>query len=139
MQEAKSFDPPTDAAKLRTTLRQAFATARIVQKTKFQTTILPRWKEWEKEKLTSENLDKKLSNLAAKRRELLDMKSKAETSGQPWTEKDERRIKDVEGQIDLGEFERALRKYETQPWAQQKDKLRAQRLRDDLLGEVTHY
>src|SRR5262249_34681574 len=48
-------------------------------------------------------------------------KAQAEAAKQPVGEAEQRRLQEVEAAIALGQFERALRRYEQQPWQQEAD------------------
>jgi hypothetical protein len=110
----EEFGAPELAGKVRGELRRIFTTARIVQGTRFQKEIEAGWGAWEK--LSADELDKRLADFREEHRKLLDQKTDLETKGQTLSPSDEQRLKRVEFEIELGEFEKLLREYEAQPW-----------------------
>jgi hypothetical protein len=99
-----------DALKLRGLLRDLFTSTGLVKATPFQKESPGRWKAWEA--LTDKDLTKKLSELGAERRKLLDLRAELESAGKPFPEDQQRRLEQLERERDLGGLERSLRAYE---------------------------
>src|SRR5262249_52648673 len=68
------------------------------------------------EKLAPEELQKRLAELSAERRLLLDRKTDLENKGQALSAAEQQRLDVLSFEIDLGQFEKVLRDYERQPW-----------------------
>lgn len=120
-------EPP---AKLRQRLKQALATEPIVQGTRFAQTFPAQWKEWEI--ATPEDIEKKVRDLRAERRKLLNLKADIETAGKEFPLEQQRRLEEIDHQIDVGLFEGSLRRYEAQPWMKEPDQAK----RKDLQGKA---
>jgi hypothetical protein len=110
----QKFGGPEMVAKVRGELRRLLTTSEVVRGTRFSTNIVPRWNVWQKR--SAEELDKQLAALREERRKLLDKQTDLQTSGQPLNPADEQRLEEVDADIDLGEFEKAMRTYEAEPW-----------------------
>jgi hypothetical protein len=91
-----------------------FTEAPIVRGTRFREQIIKRWAAWEK--LSDKELDALLLKYAAEHRRLLDRKTDVEQTGKRLSEQEQARLKELEFEGDLGDFERGLRQYEGQPW-----------------------
>jgi hypothetical protein len=100
--------------KVRGELRRIFTTSDIVKGTRFRTEIVGVWGGWEK--LTDDELKKRLAGYTEERRKLLDRKTDLEAKGQALSAADQQRLDTVEFEIDVGQFEQVLRAYESQPW-----------------------
>jgi hypothetical protein len=112
--------------KLRAELRRLFTSADITKDTQFRSRIVERWSTWEKR--TAMELGTKLSELAEERRKLLDKQADLSLQGKDLSEVDRRKLAEIEGDRDLGEFESSLRDYESQPWkSEPKADIRAQK------------
>src|SRR5262249_20297026 len=61
-------------------------------------------------------LTKRLADLREERRRLQDRQTDLQMKGQALSAAEQQRLTDVESEISLGEFERTLREYESQPW-----------------------
>ena len=120
---ARRYDPATPAAQLRIRGRQLLTESALVRGTPFAKEIISRWAAWEK--LTAEQLTKRLADLAEERRKLLDQKADRLLKGQPEPAKEAQRLEQLESEIELGVYERALRAYEAQPWAKETGTLRS--------------
>jgi len=120
---ARRYDPSTPVAELRTRSRQLLTQSTLVQGTAFGRDIGARWQVWEK--LNLDQLAKRQSDLAEERRKLLDRRADRLLKGQPEPAAEAKRLEELEAELDLGTFERALRAYETQPWLKEKGITRA--------------
>jgi hypothetical protein len=118
----RRFDPTTPIADFRGRWRELLTNTPLVKGTEFAKQILGRWAVWEK--MSQEDLTKRLADLAEERRKILDARADREVKGLPPLPGDEARLKELSSEIDLGGFERAVRIYETQPWAREKGSLR---------------
>ena len=76
-------------------------------------------------KLTDEQLLRRLATVAEERRRLLDRKADRLAKGQPEPEAELRRLAELDADLDLGQFELAVRRYEQQPWAKEKGTVQA--------------
>src|SRR5262249_8236638 len=130
MLRVNKLDSPEEAPKLRGKLRDLFTSAPIVQGTKFQKEIAARWKAWET--LSDKELTAKMREIGAERRKVLDIKAQLETQGKPLPEDQQRRLEQLERELDLGGFEESLRRYEQQPWMKEPQPLRRQALQASL-------
>lgn len=118
-------------SRLRDELRQRIGTSALSKDTNFRTEMPRRWAEWEKlaKKFgANDAVTERLSRLRAERRKLLDTKSDLENKNQTLPPEEVRRLNDLDLEIEVGLFERALREYEEQPWLQEKDPARRQEL-----------
>src|SRR5262249_38224812 len=129
---AGKLDAPAETVRLRNRLREYFTASPLVQGTKFSTEFPRRWAEWEK-LMDPATL---LRRYPAERRVLLDRKDEYEKKEQPFPAADQARLDEVEGQIDLGTFEIALRTYEGQPWNRIQDPERRGREQTALFRDV---
>jgi hypothetical protein len=108
------FAGPDMVDRVRKELLRIFTTSSLVSGTRFGTRIEASWPAWEK--LTTDQLQKRLESLGAENRRLLDRKTDLETKGQTLSPGDQQRMNELEFEITLGGFERVLREYEAQPW-----------------------
>jgi hypothetical protein len=123
---ALSYGRPGEVGQVRERLRRLFTEAGLVRGTRFQNQILQRWKNWEDipEPMPRElptPLDRRMDEYRAERRRLLDKRAAAKD--EKLSEADQRRLLDVEFELDLGQFERSLRYYESEPWKDEKNPL----------------
>jgi hypothetical protein len=102
------------APKLREGSHALFASAALLKDTNFQTRSETQWRAWEK--LSADELRKRLTSFGEERRRLLDRKTDLETKDQALSTADRRRLDELNVEIDLGHFEEVLREYESQPW-----------------------
>ncbi len=105
---------PEKAAKLRAKLRGIAASAAIVEGTTFRTELPRRWATWEK--LSPKELAERLRKDAEERRKLLDARAAAEAEGGAPKKAEERRLRELAAEMELGQFEEALKLYEAEPW-----------------------
>ncbi len=122
------------AGELRNRLRRLYAESTLVRETRARDAVLARWADWEKTPPAKKGevptpLDQRLERLRQERRRLLDRREAL--PGEALPEAEQRRLAQVEFELNLGLFERALRFYETEPWKEIKnpDKALEQALR----------
>jgi len=115
---ARKYEPAQPANQSRARARQILTDSPLVRGTPFSRTIGTRWAEWEKR--TGDDLAKKLADLAEERRMLLDRKADRALKGQPEPADEVKKLDDLENELELGAFEKALRNYESQPWTLEK-------------------
>ena len=113
-QAARRFDPAAPAAQLRTRLQRLLTESTLVRGTKFSDEIRRRWAGWQQ--LTDDQMNRRLLDLADQRRKALDAKADRQARGIPESEAEAGRLIQLNAEIDLGQFEKAVRGYETQPW-----------------------
>jgi hypothetical protein len=112
--EPLRFGAPELVPQLRKELRRIFTSSSVVKGTRFRTEIEARWDAWEK--LSADDLKKRQAGYAEERRRLLDKRTDLETKGQTLSATDQQRLDTLDFEIDLGELEKVLREYESQPW-----------------------
>jgi hypothetical protein len=100
--------------KVRAEFRRIFTSSAIVQGTRFRSRIETSWAAWEK--LSADDLQKRLSAYGEERRRLLERQADLETKGQALNATERERLSTLNFEIDLGNFETVLREYEAQPW-----------------------
>jgi outer membrane protein TolC len=100
--------------RVRQEMRRIFTTSAVVKGTRFRTEIETSLGTWEK--LAAEELQRRLAELAAERRRLLDRKTDLESKGQSLSAAEQQRVDTLSFEIDVGQFEKLLRDYESQPW-----------------------
>lgn len=120
---ARRYDPNLAANQSRARARQILTESPLVRGTPFAQTIGSRWAVWEK--YTADQLTKRLAELAEERRKLLDRKADRLLKNQPEPADEVKKLDDLENELELGAFERALRVYESQPWAKEMGQARA--------------
>jgi len=123
--ELSSHDAPEFAPKLRAELRRLFTSAPIVRDTRFRVEITSRWAVVEK--LSDADLRARLRKERDERIRLLDLQTDLEQKGKQLTKRDADRLKEINFDVDLGDFELALRQYEAQPWKKVADRRTARR------------
>ncbi|HXD85806.1 MAG TPA: TolC family protein [Urbifossiella sp.] len=119
---ARRYDPAEPVAQFRARWRKLFLEAALTQGTPFAATIIQRWAAWEK--LTGDQLTKRMSDLAAERRKLLDQRADRQLKNQPEPESEVQKVERIEAELEIGEFERTVRAYEAQPWLKEQGRLR---------------
>jgi hypothetical protein len=112
--EPLRFNAPEQVPELRRELRRILTTSAVVRGTRFRTEIEARWGSWEK--LSADELKKRLAGFKDEQRQLLAKRTDLETKGQTLNPADQQRLNTVNFEIDLGQFETVLRDYESQPW-----------------------
>jgi hypothetical protein len=118
---ARSYNPNDPANRLRPRLHLLLTEAPLVRGTKFARDIPARWASWEG--LTEDQLLRRLATLAEERRKVLDRKADRLSKGQPEPEAELRRLAELEADLELGQFELTVRRYESQPWLKEKGAL----------------
>ena len=113
--EPLRFGAEDQVASARKELRRIFTSSAIVRGTNFRTQVETSWSVWEK--LTPEQVRKQLAAHREERRRLLDKQADLETKGQELSSAEQQRLRKLNFEIDLGEFETILREYEGRPWA----------------------
>jgi hypothetical protein len=138
--EASAFDNPDQALEVRDKLRKVFQTSPIVEGTRFKEQLPGRWALWEKPARRNENqeLRERLTQFQDERRKLLDIKALREKEKKPLTAAQERRLAELEFEIDLGVFELTLRDYEGQPWKTVMDPQRRARMQSNAYRFVVN-
>jgi hypothetical protein len=136
VETANKHDSIEETAQLRGRLRQIFTTSPAVYGTRFRTEYPKQWQAWEK--LSDKEIEKRLADYGEERRKLLARKADLEAKDQTLSPQDQRRLAELDFQIDLGSFERALRRYESQPWKAQPDPERQKRLHATLFRDVAY-
>ncbi len=132
--EPLRFNTANQAAQLRGEMRRVFTTAPVVRGMPFSRFIEDRWAVWEK--LKPEELPKRLAGYKEERRKLQDRQTDLETKGQTLAPADQERLKTLDFEIDLGEFETLLREYEGQPWKKQATPESQRRMQQGLFNQV---
>lgn len=105
-----------DPSTVRAALRRIADTTGLVRGTQFRERFPQRWAEWER--LSNDELEKRLSRVREERQKLLGRRSEAETGGRPLTPAERARLIEVDAETGVGRFEAQLRRYEAQPWRQ---------------------
>jgi hypothetical protein len=103
-----------DAGAVRGEFRQIFTRSPLVQGTRFSKQIETRWSGWEK--LTADGLQKRLEQFGEERRRLLARRDDLLAKGEALPAAEQQRLDELNFEIDLGNFEKQLRQYETLPW-----------------------
>ncbi|HEV3259419.1 MAG TPA: hypothetical protein VG013_21310 [Gemmataceae bacterium] len=108
------LDSPDFVPKLRAELLRLFTSSPIVQDTRFRVEIPGRWSAFEK--LSDADLRKRLTREREERIRLLALQTDLEVQGKQLMKPDADRLKEINFDVDLGEFELALREYRKEPW-----------------------
>lgn len=132
--EPLRYGTPDKVAEVRGMLRRIFTSSELVRGTRFRSEIESRWRVWEKR--SDRELDKRLAAYKEERRRLLDRQTDLETKGQKLSAADQQRLDTVQFEIELGEFEKALRLYESQPWKKLPDPEARRRRQQSAYGDV---
>jgi Outer membrane efflux protein len=106
--------PAKSPADERKKFQRLFTSSALVRGTRFGATIASRWGAWEK--LSNDDLAKRLAAYREQRRRLLDKQTDVQSKGGELSAADQEQLKVATNEIDLGDFEGTLREYETQPW-----------------------
>jgi hypothetical protein len=128
--------PLKSAAGERKRFRGLFTSSPLVRGTRFRTTIESRMSGWEK--LSIDDITKMIAGYREQRRRLLDRQTDLETKGQSLSDSDKERLNQVTNEIDLGDFEGALREYETEPWKNLPDPDSRRRRQQVMYGGVAN-
>jgi hypothetical protein len=112
--EPNRFGGLDQVARGRAELRRLFTSSTFVRGTRFRTRVETTWAAWEK--LSADDIRKRLSQLAEERRQLLAKETDLQTQGKELSEADRERLNTVVFELSVGKFELVLRDYEAQPW-----------------------
>jgi hypothetical protein len=121
--EARKYEPAVPVNQGRARARQLLTESPLVKDTPFSKTIGARWAVWEK--YTPDQLTKRLTDLAEERRKVLDRRADRLLKNLPEPADEVKKLEDLENELELGAFEKALRVYESQPWAKETGVTRA--------------
>jgi hypothetical protein len=124
------------APRLRAELRKILTNSNLVRGTEFARKIEGRLSSWDK--LTDDELQKRLAKLREDRRALEALQDAQQEKGQELSPADKQRLQEANDEIDLGEFEDVLRRYEKQPWKAVANANAAQRQQQLLHNEVAN-
>ncbi|AMV27963.1 hypothetical protein VT84_26400 [Gemmata sp. SH-PL17] len=113
---AAKYDPAEPVAQFRARWRNLLTDSALVKGTPFAKSIGERLDSWAPAKLTDDQAATRLAQLREERRKLLAARADRQVKGLPEPEADTRKIALLEDDIDLGDFERLVRIYESQPW-----------------------
>jgi hypothetical protein len=98
--------------KVRGELRKIFTSSDLTKGTRFAAEISGRWAVWEK--LSDDDLKKKLADYANEKRKILDRKADLEVKGATLNPADIQRLERINSDMELGQFEQMMRAYENQ-------------------------
>ncbi|MDY3552461.1 TolC family protein [Gemmata sp. JC717] len=115
--EAAKYDPAVPVAQFRARWRALLTESPLAKGTAFAKSIGERFDSWAPAKLNDDQAATRLARLREERRKLLDARAALLAKGQPEPPADTRRVALLEDEIDLGEFDRLVRVYESQPWS----------------------
>ena len=137
-ERALNYARPEEAGELRGRLRRLLTSSSIVRRTRFAQRIGGLLREWETLPATPPNvrrgaLEEKLEDLTRERNRLRqrrdnlgnieadpDKEKKDNKPNQPLSDEENRRLDELELQVDLGQYEQALRLYELRTWEKEK-------------------
>jgi hypothetical protein len=108
--EASTLIDLEKAPKMRAELLRLFQNSTLTKGTSFSRSIRERWGQWES--LTNKGLEDRLEQLRKEAQKLLDLQADLQKKGETLSPADQARLKEVNSQRDLGNFERSLRQYE---------------------------
>ncbi len=108
---ASALIPLENAPRLRRELLRLFTTSAITRGTPFLKTIRERWAAWEK--LSDDDLKTRLADLRKEFQKILDHQTDLQKENKTLSAEEQVRQREVNAQLDLGNFERALRLYES--------------------------
>jgi hypothetical protein len=111
VKEATALIPLEHAPRLRRELLRLFTTSAIVRGTPFVKGIRGRWAEWEK--MSDNDLKARLAELKKEAQKLLDHAADLQKEGKSQSDEEQARLREVNSLLDLGNFELALRVYES--------------------------
>jgi hypothetical protein len=109
--DASALIPVENAPRLRAELLRLFEKSTLVKGTAFARTIRGRWAEWEK--LSAEQINARLQAARKEIQNLLDVQTDLQKKGQVLSPGSLNRLRALNAEVDLGNFESALRLYET--------------------------
>jgi hypothetical protein len=120
---ARRYDPAEPVGQFRARWQRLLTETPLVRGTAFAKAISARWQVWQK--LTADGVTRRLADLAAQRRKLLDERADRLLKNAPEPESEIQKLTRLEEEIDLGHFELAVRAYEAQPWLKETGQARA--------------
>jgi outer membrane protein TolC len=146
-EEATALQKREDVSAVREALRRIFTNAALSRGTRFREQIEKRWAEWEKLDRAGDHkaVKDRLKRYGDERQKLLDARAELELKGQDLSPAEAARLREVEFEIGLGEFELELRYYEEQrerrgtsprAWKDIKDPEIRRRARINQFGDV---
>jgi hypothetical protein len=109
--DATKLMAPERTPQIRTELMRLFEQSRLSKGTPFASKIRVRWNEWDK--LSPQELKTRLESVRQELNQLLDKQADLHRESKPLTPEDLARLKRLYQQSDLGNFENALRTYES--------------------------
>jgi hypothetical protein len=109
--DASKLIPIAMVPRLRTELLRLFETTKLVKGTPFQSRIRSRVVPWEKR--SDRELKDRLEQIRKETQVLLDRRTDLQNKGEFLSPADQDRLRELGSQADLGNYERVLRKYET--------------------------
>jgi hypothetical protein len=112
--QAHNFNPNDPVNTQRARWLRLLTESTLVRGTEFARSIGSRWNVWAK--LTDDQLTLRLGEIRKERSDLLDKKAARQLTGERDPEHEVRRLVQLESEIDLAFFERAVRAFEKQPW-----------------------
>jgi len=98
--------------KVRGEFRKIFTASDLTKGTRFGAEIPARWEAWEK--LSDDDLTKKLAEYADEKRKILDKKADMQVKGQTLSPADNQRLGRITSEMELGQFEQQMRAYQSQ-------------------------
>jgi hypothetical protein len=123
LKDMETVDTPEAAVGIRAKLRKLLTDAPFVKATvKFRTQFPQRWQKWQRDQMDDKTLADTLPKLRAERNQLLDEKLTQENAGVKVDAKLLERLKALEREVPLGEFELALRRMEAMTWLKEPTK-----------------
>jgi hypothetical protein len=111
---ARQVDLNAPAAEVRARARRLLTESGLARGTDFAAALPNRWAGWER--LTPDELNKKMTGLAEERRKVLDRRADRLAKQLPEPEAETLRLAELEADLDLGGFEQAVRAYEARGW-----------------------
>jgi hypothetical protein len=109
---ATGFSALDRVPEVRGELRKIFTSSDLTKETRFGAGISARWATWEK--LSDDELQKRLADLAEEKRKILDRKTDLELKNQSLSPEDVRRLDEITSDTELGQFEKLMRAYDSQ-------------------------
>jgi hypothetical protein len=113
---AAKYNPAEPVAQARARWRALLTESPLTKGTPFAKSIGERLDSWAPTKLNDEQFLARYAKLREERRMLLAARDKRLNDGMAEPEADKRRLVTLNAEIDLAEFERAIRNYETAAW-----------------------
>jgi outer membrane protein TolC len=122
--------------KLRAALMDIYSSDPLVRGTEFRTMAPASWRRWAR--LTDKEINARLIRLRDERRKLLDRKTDLGLKNQTLSDRETRRLREVEIEGDLGALEQVLRRYEARPWEKRTTELARRQDRNKLFRLVAY-